>query len=86
MWFAVISSLICIALATILFTPPLRRVSFYRALSFYFLFKGAWSILTFIVGSFWKLNDLFLIIDYIGGIILLTYVFISIYIFYKKNK
>ena len=37
MWFAVISSLVCFAVATILFTPPFRKCSFYKEMSFFFL-------------------------------------------------
>ena len=86
MWIVIISSIVYIALATILFTPPLRKVSFYRALSIYFLFKGLWAILSFVISSFGGSELFILVVDNIGTIILMLYLLISIYIFYKKNK
>ena len=44
MWIPIITSLVCFAVATILFTPPLRKFPFYQAVSFYFLFEGAWTL------------------------------------------
>ena len=40
MWIPIITCLVCFAVATILFTPPLRKFPFYQAISFYFLFEG----------------------------------------------
>ena len=40
MWIPIITSLVCFAVATILFTPPLRKFPFYQAVSFYFLLRA----------------------------------------------
>ena len=53
MWIAVLSALVCFAVATILFTPPLRSYPFYQVLSFYFLFEGAWTLLNAAVDLIW---------------------------------
>ena len=47
MWIPIITSLVCFAVATILFTPPLRKFPFYQAVSFYFLFEGAWTLFNY---------------------------------------
>ena len=44
MWIPIITSLVCFAVATILFTPPLRKFLFTRRFSFYFLLRAPDSV------------------------------------------
>ena len=82
MWFSVISSLVCFAVATILFTPPFRRCSFYKEMSFFFLFEGAWAILNLAASEIWPKYNFMTFVNYIGTIIFggyLLYKLIKIY-------
>ena len=57
MWIPIITSLVCFAVATILFTPPLRKFPFYQAVSFYFLFEGAWTLFNTLITAIWPYAD-----------------------------
>ncbi len=88
MWFSVISSLVCFAVATILFTPPFRKCSFYKEMSFFFLFEGAWAILSFVVFEIWPKYNFMTWVNYIGTIVFggyLLYKLIRIYNSYSKD-
>ena len=82
MWFSVISSLICFAIATILFTPPFRKCRFYKEMSFFFLFNVSWTILSLAVSEIWPKYNFMTWVNYIGTIVFggyLLYKLIKIY-------
>lgn len=86
MWVAVVSSLICFAVATILFTPPLRSFPFYQAVSFYFLFEGAWTLLNAVVLAIWNYSLFMVWVHYFGSILCAGYLFYCLFIYYCKQK
>lgn len=86
MWFSIISSLVCFAIATVLFTPKLRSFKVYREFSFYFLFEGFWALISFIVNEVWPGSTVMLWVHFIGSLIFGIYILIRIYMyFYKKD-
>jgi hypothetical protein len=86
MWIAVISALVCFAIATILFTPPLRGYPFYQALSFYFLFEGGWTVLNAVVQLIWPGSTFMDWVHYIGAILLGGYLFYRLFSYYWSQK
>lgn len=85
MWIMAISSLVCFAITTVLFTPKFRAFSLYQSLAFYFTFKGFWYIVNFIVTTLWPYSNFMLPIDYIGTIILGIYILAHAYKHIKKS-
>jgi hypothetical protein len=86
MWIAVLSALVCFAVATILFTPPLRSYPFYQVLSFYFLFEGAWTLLNAAVDLIWPGSNALVWVHYVGVIVFAGLLFYKIYAYYWKQK
>lgn len=86
MWFAIISSVICFAVATILFTPQLRNYPFYQVLSFYFLFEGGWTILNAIVAEIWPYSTFMQWVHYVGAIAFGALLFYRLFAYYWKQK
>ena len=86
MWIAVLSALVCFAVATILFTPPLRSYPFYQVLSFYFLFEGAWTLLNAAVDLIWPGSNVLVWVPYVGVIVFAGLLFYKIYAYYWKQK
>lgn len=69
MWASVISSLVCFAVATILFTPTFRKCDFYKELSIFFLFEGFWAILNLAATEIWPKYNFMIWVNYIGTIV-----------------
>lgn len=86
MWFAIVGALLCFAVATILFTPPLRSYPFYQALSFYFLFEGAWTLLDAVVNLIWPYSGFMRWVHGIGTIAFVGYLLYKMYAYYWKKK
>ncbi len=86
MWIAVLSALVCFAVATILFTPPLRGYPFYQVLSFYFLFEGAWTLLNAAVNLIWPGSNALVWVHYVGVIVFAGLLFYKMYAYYWKQK
>ena len=78
--------LVCFAVATILFTPPLRSYPFYQVLSFYFLFEGAWTLLNAAVDLIWPGSNVLVWVHYVGVIVFAGLLFYKIYAYYWKQK
>ncbi|MDQ5983048.1 MAG: hypothetical protein RUMPE_00046 [Eubacteriales bacterium SKADARSKE-1] len=86
MWFSIISSLVCFAIATALFTPELRDFKAYREFSFYFLFEGFWSLISFVVNEVWPGSTVMLWVQFIGSLIFGLYILVRLYTcFFKKH-
>lgn len=86
MWIPIITSLVCFAVATILFTPPLRKFPFYQAISFYFLFEGAWTLFNTLVSAIWPYTDFMIWVHHVGIILFAGYLFYKIYVYYWRQK
>ena len=85
MWVMAISSLVCFAISTVLFTPNFRDFCLYQPLAFYFIFKGFWYVISFIVTTLWPYSNFMLLVEYIGTIILGIYILSRAYK-HTKNK
>ncbi len=86
MWIPIITCLVCFAVATILFTPPLRKFPFYQAISFYFLFEGAWTLFNTLITAIWPYADFMIWIHHVGIILFAGYLFYKIYVYYWRQK
>lgn len=86
MWIIAISSLVCFAIATVLFTPMFRSFFLYQSFAFYYIFKGFWYILNFIVMTLWPYSKFMLPIEYIGTIVLGIYILARAYKYFKKSE
>lgn len=85
MWIAVISSLICFAVATILFTPALRSYPFYQVLSFYFLFEGGWTLINAAVTYIWPGSNAMMWVHYVGAILFGGALLYKLYAYCRKQ-
>lgn len=86
MWLAVAGALLCFAVATILFTPPLRGYPFYQSLSFYFLFEGGWLLLDAVVNLIWPYTTFMRWVHGIGTLIFVGYLLYKMFSYYWKTK
>ena len=86
MWIAVIASLICFALATILFTPSLREYPFYQPFAFYFLFEGAWMFCNWVILELFGSSAFMLWVQYIGSILFGGYLVFCLYRYAYQKK
>ena len=86
MWIPIITSLVCFAVATILFTPPLRKFPFYQAVSFYFLFEGAWTLFNTLITAIWPYADFMIWVHHVGIILFAGYLFYKIYVYYWRQR
>lgn len=85
MWIMAISSLVCFAITTVLFTPKFRSFSLYQPFAFYFIFKGFWYIINFIVTTLWPYSNFMLPVEYIGTVISGIYILACAYKYFKKK-
>lgn len=85
MWFSVVSSLICFAIATILFTQPFRECRFYKELSIFFLFEGSWAIIDLAASEIWPKNNFMSWVNYIGTIIFGGYLLYNLIVIYNRG-
>lgn len=85
MWNAIICSLVCFAIATLCFTPQLRSVLFYRALSVYFLFEGIFSIANFIIFEIWPRSSFTMELHSFGVILVAGYLLWSMHVGYNRQ-
>lgn len=86
MWISIIAALVCFAVSIILFTPSFRGFSFYRPLSFYFLYNGLWCILNFVISTVWVNSDIMIWVNYIGTIMFAGYLLFALYAYYFKDN
>lgn len=80
MLLAIISAVVCLAIATIMYTPRMRSFQFYRPVAFLFLFEGIWILLDYIFRQINPENNVMQIIHYIGLIVLGAYFVISMFL------
>ncbi len=73
MLLAVISAAVCLAVATMMYTPKMRVFKFYRPVALIFLFEGIWLLVDYIVRQIWPDSTATMVIHYIGLILLGAY-------------
>ena len=78
MLLAVISAAVCLAVATMMYTPKMRTFRLYRPVALIFLFEGVWLLVDYIVRQISPDNNFTMIIHYIGLIVLGAYLILRI--------
>ena len=85
MLLAVISAAVCLAVATMMYTPKMRVFRFYRPVALIFLFEGIWLLVDYIVRQINPDSSFTMVIHYVGLIVLGAY-FILKMIFGANEK
>ncbi len=85
MLLAIICAAVCLAAATLMYTPRMRSFQFYRPVGLIFLYEGVWLLLDYIFRQISPDNVFMMIIHYVGLIILMVYLILSI-LFGSKEK
>lgn len=85
MLLAIISAAICLAAATMMYTPRMRGFQFYRPVGLIFLFEGVWVLADYIFRQIVPDNVFMMIIHYIGLAVLMLYLILKI-LFGSKEK
>ena len=81
MLLAIISAAICLASATLMYTPKMRSFSQYRPVGLFYLFEGVWLLADYIVKQFVPDNVFMMIVHYIGlSVIGLYFVFSAVFL------
>ncbi|MBQ3928765.1 MAG: hypothetical protein II711_01565 [Clostridia bacterium] len=83
---AIISALVCLAAATLLYTPRLRNFQHYRPIALFFLFEGVWVLIDYLMKQISPDNVFMELIHYIGLIILGLYFMVSVLFLSKKKR
>lgn len=86
MLLAIISAVVCLAIATMMYTPHMRSFRFYRPVAFFFLFEGVWVLADYIFRQTVPDNVFMQIIHYVGLIILGAYFLFKIFFSGKKKE
>lgn len=92
MLLAIISAAVCLAIATMMYTPKMRNFQFYRPVAFLFLFEGIWVLLDYIFRQIVPDNIFMQTIHYVGLIVLGAYFVLKLFMSSdkklkkKKNK
>ena len=77
----IISAAICLAAATIMYTPKMRSFSQYRPVGLFFLFEGVWILADYIIKQMIPDNIFMMIVHYIGlSVIGLYFVFSAVFL------
>ena len=85
MIFMMISAVICLACAAVMYTPRLRSFQFYRQIGLILLFEGIWQIGDFIFRQIFPDNVFMQMIHYIGFSLLGIYFIISVIVTKKQG-
>lgn len=86
MLLAIISAVVCLAIATMMYTPRMRSFRFYRPVAFLFLFEGVWVLVDYIFRQTVPDNVFMQIIHYVGLIVLGVYFLIKLFFLGKKKE
>ena len=78
MLLAVISAAVCLAVATMMYTPKMRTFRFYRPVALIFLFEGVWLLVDYIVRQISPDSTFTMVIHYIGLIVFGAYFILRI--------
>lgn len=85
MLLAVISAAVCLAVATLMYTPKMRTFKFYRSFALIFLFEGIWLLVDYIVRQISPDNTFMMVVHYVG-LIVLGVIFILRILFESNDK
>ena len=80
-----ISAVVCLAVATLMYTPKMRAFRFYRPVALIFLFEGVWLLLDYIVRQISPDSSFTMIVHYIGLIVFGAYFILRI-LFESNDK
>lgn len=86
MLLAIISAVVCLAIATMMYTPRMRSFRFYRPVAFLFLFEGVWVLTDYIFKQTVPDNVFMQIVHYVGLIVLGLYFLIQLFVSGKKKE
>ncbi|MDD6489198.1 MAG: hypothetical protein PUG48_05225 [Clostridia bacterium] len=86
MLLAIISAVVCLAIATMMYTPRMRSFRFYRPVAFLFLFEGIWVLADYIFRQISPDNVFMQIIHYVGLIVLGMYFLIKLFFSDRKKE
>lgn len=86
MLLAIISAVVCLAIATMMYTPRMRSFRFYRPVALLFLFEGVWVLTDYIFKQAVPDNVFMQIIHYVGLIVLGLYFLIKLFVSDKKKE
>lgn len=84
MWIAILSSLICLAVAVVLFTPLFRSAPLFRPVAVFFVFEGVWILCNYLVTQIWPGSIAMQWIHYTGIIVFGGYLLLCL--FYSRPK
>lgn len=84
MWIAILSSLICLAVAVVLFTPLFRSAPLFRPVAVFFVFEGVWILCNYLVTQIWPGSTAMQWIHYTGIIVFGGYLLLCL--FYSRPK
>ncbi|HHZ06754.1 MAG TPA: hypothetical protein GX401_08245 [Clostridiales bacterium] len=84
MWIALLSSLICLVVAIVLFTPMFRTAPLFRPVAVFFTFEGVWVVCNYLVTQIWPTNTTMQWIHYTGIIVFGGYLLLCL--FYSRPK
>ncbi len=82
----IIAAVCCLVAATLMFTPRMRMLPFYRPVSILFLSEGIWLLADYAVSQIAPGNALMDIIHYIILIAVVAWLVISVLVGGMKNK
>ena len=86
MIFALVAAVVCLAVATIMYTPALRRFPFYQPVSFYFLFEGVCALANGIISAVFPYSQVMDVVHSIGVVVLGGYFCIRLILYCTHEK
>lgn len=86
MWIAILSSLICLTIAVILFTPMFRNAPLFRPVSLFFIFMGVWVLANYLVTQVWPGSAAMQWILYTGIIVFGGYLLMCLFFSRPKKE
>lgn len=86
MWIAILSSLICLTIAVILFTPMFRNAPLFRPVALFFIFMGVWVLANYLVTQVWPGTAAMQWILYTGIIVFGGYLLMCLFFSRPKKE
>lgn len=87
MWIAILSAVVCLVIAIVLFTPMFRYALLFRPVALFFIFEGIWIMCDYLVTQLWPGTEAMLWVHYVGVIIFGGYLLLCLlYSRPKKEK
>lgn len=83
---AIISAVLCFAVAVLIYTPYFRKIPLIRPIALYFVYEGGWILASNIVLQLDPANDIILNINYIVTIVFMLYYMFFLFMTKRKSK